>query len=87
MPRVLRRIGAPSPVTMAVVFTRWADVAGEVLARHVEPLRIDGSTLLLTADHPTWATRARIESRAIIERARALGDTHIERIEIVIQRP
>ncbi len=80
-------MGAPSASTMAVMFTRWAEVAGEALARHVEPLRIDGSTLLVTADHPTWATRARMESQAILERARALGDTHIERIEVVLQRP
>jgi hypothetical protein len=72
---------------MTVVFTRWVDVAGELLAGHVEPLRLDGSTLLVIADHPTWATRARIEARGIIERAKALGDTDIERIEVVIQRP
>jgi predicted nucleic acid-binding Zn ribbon protein len=72
---------------MAVVFARWAEVAGEVLAHHVEPLRIDGSTLLVVADHPAWATRARMESRAIVQRARALGDRHIERVEVVVQRP
>jgi predicted nucleic acid-binding Zn ribbon protein len=72
---------------MTVVFTRWAEVAGEALARHVEPLRIDRSTLLVSADHPAWATRARIESQAILQRARELGETHIERIEVVVQRP
>jgi predicted nucleic acid-binding Zn ribbon protein len=72
---------------MAVVFTRWAEVAGPDLAEHVQPLRINGTTLLVAADHPAWATRTRMESGPMLERAKALGETLIERIEVVVQRP
>ena len=35
----------------------------------------------------TWATRARMESEAILARVRQLGDTTIERLEVVVKRP
>jgi predicted nucleic acid-binding Zn ribbon protein len=72
---------------MAVVFTRWAEVAGPDLADHVRPLRINGSTLLVAADHPAWASRTRMETVQMLERAKALGETLIQRIEVVVQRP
>ena len=87
MPRVLRRLGAPPSDTMAVVFTRWAEVAGPAIEEHVRPLRMDGSTLLVAADHPAWASRTRMESGAMLERAKALGETLVGRIEVVVQRP
>ena len=87
MPRVLRRLGAPPSDTMAVVFTRWAEVAGPALEEHVRPLRMDGSTLLVAADHPARASRTRMETGAMLERAKALGETLVGRIEVVVQRP
>jgi predicted nucleic acid-binding Zn ribbon protein len=87
VPRLLRRLGAPPSGTMAVVFSRWPEVAGPALGDHVRPLRMDGTTLLVAADHPAWASRTRMEAAAIMERARALGETLIERIEVVVQRP
>lgn len=87
VPRVLHRLGAPPSSTMAVVFTRWAEVAGPDLADHVRPLRINGTTLLVAADHPAWASRTRMETAPMLERAKALGETLIQRIEVVVQRP
>jgi predicted nucleic acid-binding Zn ribbon protein len=87
VPRLLRRLGAPPPDTMAVVFGRWAEVAGPVLVDHTRPLRMDGTTLLVAADHPAWATRTRMETGPMLERAKGLGDTRIERVEVVVQRP
>jgi predicted nucleic acid-binding Zn ribbon protein len=86
--KVLSRIGAsPSPQTMELVFTRWAELAGAELAAHSQPMRLQDSTLVVGADHPAWATRARMDSEVILTRARQLGDTTIERIEVVVQRP
>jgi hypothetical protein len=33
-----------------------------------------------------WATRARMESERILAEMRGLGDSSIERIEVVVQR-
>jgi predicted nucleic acid-binding Zn ribbon protein len=85
--KVLSRIGAsPSPQTMELLFTRWEEVAGTELAGHLQPMRLQGSTLVVGADHPAWATRARMESERILAQARQLGDTTIARIEVVVQR-
>ena len=50
-------------------------------------MRLQNSTLVVGADHPAWATRARMEAEGILARVRQLGDTSIERVEVVVQRP
>jgi hypothetical protein len=50
-------------------------------------MRLHHSALVVGADHPAWATRARMESAEMLARLRAAGDTTIERIEVVVQRP
>jgi predicted nucleic acid-binding Zn ribbon protein len=88
MARVLGRLGgSPSLSTMELVFTRWTEVVGEEFDQHLRPVRIDGSVLVIGADHAAWATRARIDSAQILTRVRALGDVTIERIEVTVQRP
>jgi predicted nucleic acid-binding Zn ribbon protein len=85
--KVLSRIGAaPSPQTMELVFTRWDDLVGSDLAAHSQPMRLQNSTLVVGADHPAWATRVRMDAERILARMRQLGDTTIERIEVVVQR-
>jgi predicted nucleic acid-binding Zn ribbon protein len=87
MSRVLGRLGAPASVsTMDVVFARWEEVAGTDLADHVRPVRVDGATLVVAAEHPAWATRARMDSGRILQRIRGLGEAQIERVEVVVQR-
>jgi predicted nucleic acid-binding Zn ribbon protein len=87
MPRLLGRLGASaSPATMEAVFTRWTEIAGEELAGHVRPLRIDGSALVVAADHPAWATRARMQAGPILAQVEALGDRAFERLEVVVER-
>jgi predicted nucleic acid-binding Zn ribbon protein len=88
MPRVLGRLGAPTSLaTMESVVSRWPEVAGDGLAEHLRPLRVDGAVLVVAADHPAWATRARLESAQILARVKGLGDTVIERMEVVVERP
>jgi predicted nucleic acid-binding Zn ribbon protein len=71
---------------MELIFTRWEEVAGLELATHVRPMRLQNSTLVVGADHPVWATRARMASERILGEMRELGDTSLERIEVVVQR-
>jgi predicted nucleic acid-binding Zn ribbon protein len=48
---------------------------------------LQGATLVIGADHAAWATRARMEFPRLLAQVRALGDTTIERMEVVVQRP
>jgi predicted nucleic acid-binding Zn ribbon protein len=57
------------------------------LRGHVRPLRVDGPTLVVAVDHPAWATRARMQTAQLLARVRALGDTSIERLEVLVERP
>jgi predicted nucleic acid-binding Zn ribbon protein len=88
LPRLLGRLGAPPDVSvMEAVFTRWEEVVGEELAAHLRPRRVDGTVLVVAADHAAWATRARLESARILQAVRALGDTPLQRLEVVVERP
>jgi predicted nucleic acid-binding Zn ribbon protein len=87
MPRLLGRLGAaPTPAVMEAVFTRWNELVGEELGGHLRPLRVDGRALVVGVEHPVWATRARMESGQILARLKALGETSIERLEVVVER-
>jgi predicted nucleic acid-binding Zn ribbon protein len=87
MPRLLERLGsAPTPAVMEAVFTRWDELVGGELGAHVRPQRVDGPVLVVVVEHPAWATRARMESGQILSRLRDLGETSIERMEVVVER-
>jgi hypothetical protein len=87
MPRLLGRLGsAPTPAVLEAVFTRWEEVVGRELGGHVRPLRVDGRALVVAVEHPAWAARARMEAGPILARLRALGETSIERLEVVVER-
>ena len=88
MPRLLGRLGAPpTPAVMEAVFTRWEEVVGAELGGHVRPVRVDGRALVVAADHPVWATRARMESGRILARVQELGETPIQRLDVVVEHP
>jgi predicted nucleic acid-binding Zn ribbon protein len=87
MPRLLARMGVPpNPALMEVVFSRWEEMVGTELGRHVRPLRVDGRVLVVVVDHPAWATRARMESGQILARVKASGETTVERLEVIVER-
>ena len=88
MEKVLAASAAsPSPQTMELVFTRWEEVAGAELAAIHDRCgcRIRrwwwGSITRPGPPGPAW------NPSAILRRVHELGDTTIERIEVVVQRP
>jgi predicted nucleic acid-binding Zn ribbon protein len=87
MPRLLDRLGsAPTPAVMEAVFARWDELVGTELAGHVRPQRVDGRVLVVAVEHPAWATRARMESGQILARLRELGETTVDRLEVIVER-
>jgi predicted nucleic acid-binding Zn ribbon protein len=87
MDRILQRLGSPASLdTLETIFNRWAELVGPDVAEHIRPLRINGSVLVLGADHPAWVTRGRMESQQILDGLRARGDTTIARIDVILQR-
>lgn len=62
----------------------WADIAGEQLARHTEPVRLHGGVLVVRADSSTWATQVRYLGAELAERANAvLGADQVTKVTVV----
>jgi predicted nucleic acid-binding Zn ribbon protein len=65
---VAGRLGLGRPDLIAVVFGHWAELVGEAVAAHVTPVRLVAGTLVVSADHPAWATQIRHLAPEILER-------------------
>ena len=42
---------------MGGVFGRWEEAVGAALGAHVQPVKLDGTTLVVKVDDPAWATQ------------------------------
>ena len=82
-----RSAADPSPDARAlgVLFASWTEIAGPAMARHVAVRRWDAQALLVTADHPAWATKIRLVSDDLLERVRAATGRRPERLEVVVR--
>jgi predicted nucleic acid-binding Zn ribbon protein len=56
--------------TVSSVFDDWPAVVGDDLGRHVRPEKIDGESLVVSADSPAWATHFRTIAPVLVERLR-----------------
>jgi predicted nucleic acid-binding Zn ribbon protein len=72
---------------LSAVFSRWDEVAGPVLARHVRPLRISGGVLVVAADHPAWATEVRAMAASLLARVGEIAGEVPDRLEVTVRRP
>jgi predicted nucleic acid-binding Zn ribbon protein len=65
---VASKLGAGRADVVGTLFRRWDDIVGTAVAAHVRPARVDGTTLVLDADHPAWATQVRQLTAQILTR-------------------
>ncbi|MGD0320278.1 MAG: DUF721 domain-containing protein [Acidimicrobiales bacterium] len=82
------RLGVGSTRTVAAVFGHWEAIVGPTIALHAHPLRLEGDTLFVAADHPAWVTELRHLTPQILERlgrACAKGEAP-ERLEVRVVR-
>lgn len=71
----------------AHVFTNWAEVVGEDVARNCEPVRLVGGVLVVAATSPSWATQLRyLSARLQLAVNTALGEPMVERVEVTLRR-
>jgi predicted nucleic acid-binding Zn ribbon protein len=62
------RLGLGRTDLISVVFGRWEELVGSSVAAHVQPVRLVAGTLIVSADHPAWATQIRHVAPEILER-------------------
>jgi predicted nucleic acid-binding Zn ribbon protein len=84
---VASKLGAGRAEVIGTLFGRWTDIVGSGMAAHVRPVRIEGDTLVVQADHPAWATQVRHLATDILDRVRdACGESEApRRIEVRVR--
>jgi hypothetical protein len=68
------------------VFGRWKETVGEAVARHVQPLRLDGRRLVVEVDDPAWATQLKFLEANLRERLLSVTGAPIDEFEIRVAR-
>ena len=69
------------------VFERWDDIAGPHVAANVQPVRLAGGVLVLSASSAAWATEAGYLSTELMRRANELlGEAMVTRVQITVGR-
>jgi predicted nucleic acid-binding Zn ribbon protein len=84
---VSRQLGLEGSRGLGEVFARWESIVGPAFAEHVQPYRLDAEALVVTVDHPAWATQVRHLSESLLDRvAEQTGVTRPPRLDIKIRR-
>lgn len=77
----------PTAAAMGGVFGRWEEAVGAAVALHVQPVKLDGTTLVVEVDDPGWATQLRFLEPTMRNRLKAVAGADIERIDVRVARP
>ncbi len=86
--RVVRGMGAPGVDAIELVFNRWADVVGGVLAQRTRPVALERSTLVLEADDPAVVSHVRWLEHDLLRRLdELLGAGRVTAVEVRVARP
>jgi predicted nucleic acid-binding Zn ribbon protein len=85
---VASHLGAGRADVVGAVFGRWDDIVGPAVAAHVRPVRVDGVTLVVSADHPAWATQIRHLAPDILVRLTEVcgPQNSLERLDVRVRR-
>ena len=81
-----RGSGGPSAAAIGGVFGRWDDVVGAAIAAHVQPVRLDGTRLVVTVDDPAWITHLRFLEADLVRRLAEVAGTEITALEMRVAR-
>ena len=75
-----------SAATLGGVFGRWEHAVGAAVAAHVQPVKLDGTTLVVLVDDPAWATQLKFLESTLRERLLEVAGARIERIDVRVGR-
>lgn len=85
--RVVRGMGAPGTDAVELVFNRWGDVVGGVLATRTRPVSLEQATLVLEADDPAVVSHVRwLEQDLIARLGELLGPGRVRAVEVRVAR-
>jgi predicted nucleic acid-binding Zn ribbon protein len=82
----LRSLVGPRRARQAAVLEAWAEVVGELRARHTKTAGIRGNVLVVTTDLPALSHELRLRRDALIEALnRRVGGAAIQDIQVVVR--
>ncbi|MGA2836884.1 MAG: DUF721 domain-containing protein [Acidimicrobiales bacterium] len=81
------RLGLVGAQGLGRLFSGWSEIVGDAMAEHVQPVRIDRTALVVTVDHPAWATQVRRLGDTLLDRAADYaGVERPGRLEVRVKR-
>ena len=81
--RLLRQRGLEDALVLGRVTSCWEEVVGPEVARQVRPHLVRDGELVVSVDHPAWATELELAGSAVLARLSAeLGDMAPKRLSV-----
>ena len=81
--RLLRQRGMEDALVLGRVAGCWENVVGPEVARQVRPQLVRDGELVVSVDHPAWATELELAGSAVLSRlAEELGDVAPKRLSV-----
>jgi len=82
-----RKLGMAGAQGFGHLFSHWSEIVGPAMAEHVQPVRLDAEVLIVTVDHPAWATQVRRLGDEILDRVSdQAGVRRPTRLEVRVAR-
>ena len=75
-----------SVASMGGVFGRWQEAVGVAVAAHVQPVRLDGTRLVVEVDDPAWATQLRFLEATMKSRLAEVAGARIDAVDVRVRR-
>jgi predicted nucleic acid-binding Zn ribbon protein len=76
---------APSAAAIGGVFGRWEEAVGAAVARHVQPVKLDGTRLIVEVDDSAWATQLRFLEATMRARLREVAGAEVDSIDVRVR--
>jgi predicted nucleic acid-binding Zn ribbon protein len=81
--RLLRQRGMEDALVLGRVASCWEEVVGPEVARQVRPQFVRDGELVVSVDHPAWATELELAGSAVLGRLfEQLGDVAPKRLSV-----
>lgn len=84
--RLLASLGSDDAASVRGVFGAWPELVGEAVAAHVQPVKLDRSTLVVEVDDPSWATELRFLEASLCTKISQLTTTPVTSLEVRVKR-
>ena len=84
--RVLKGLRGPDRRKVGGLFGRWEEIVGDLVARHVRPVRLEDRVLMVEVDEPAWATQFEFLSGQVVDRLRSEVGVDVDRVETRVAR-